>query len=220
MRIPILLFFAVAASGQRFNVSSIRVNAPEVSGVWGPPSAFAIVTGAPYSADELQDYTPSDATTPSRSSIIGHYARDSQGRIRMSEAFKPAPVWLTEIFDPIAGAAYLLDDGNKVAHEMRLPPGPPPAASTPRNATIEKLGIATMDGIMVEGTRTRFSVLTIETWKSPELQIDLLTKSSNGYSSRLVNLRRGEPDAALFRPPAGYTVIHEDGPFQMTFRFQ
>ena len=40
-----------------------------------------------------------------------------------------------------------------------------------------------------------------------ELKLNVLTKSSNGYTSRLVNLRREDIDPALFQPPADYTII-------------
>jgi hypothetical protein len=216
----ILLVLAGAASGQQFSASAIRVQKHEVSGIWGPPRAVAIVTGAPYSADDLQEYNPPDGSSAPRSGVIGHYARDSKGRIWKSEAFKPAPVWLTEIFDPLAGVAYLLDEQSKVAYEMALPPAPAGAsAPPPPNVTTDNLGTGLIDGIAVDGTRTSSRMLTIETWKSPELQITLSTKSSNGYSGRLINLKRDEPDPALFRPPVGYTVIHQDRPFAMTLRF-
>jgi hypothetical protein len=50
------------------------------------------------------------------------------------------------------------------------------------------------------------------------LKIDLLVRSSNGYSSRMINLSRSEPDPALFRPPADYRVVDESVPFPMTIR--
>jgi hypothetical protein len=61
--------------------------------------------------------------------------------------------------------------------------------------------------------------LTVETWESGELKLTLLTKSSNGYTTRLTNLSRNQPDAALFRPPSDYTVIDENAPFPMAVRF-
>jgi hypothetical protein len=146
----------------------------------------------------------------------------------MERAYKPAPIWLTEIFDPVAGVAYLLDDQKKVAHRMLLPPAPatvaPPA--TPR-ATIEKLDSQTIEGVLVEGTRTVFGSpaasgppnLTIERWEATELKLTLLTKSSNGYTTRLTSLNRNEPDSALFRPPSDYSVVDERAPFPMAIQF-
>ena len=146
----------------------------------------------------------------------------------MERAYKPAPIWLTEIFDPVAGVAYLLDDQKKVAHRMSLPPAPAAAASpaNPR-ATIEKLDSQTIEGVLAEGKRTVFEIpgntprpaLTIETWESPELKLTLLTKSSNGYTTMLTSLKRNEPDSALFRPPSDYTVVDESAPFPMAIQF-
>ena len=113
----------------------------------------------------------------------------------MERAYKPAPIWLTEIFDPVAGVAYLLDDQKKVAHRMPLPPAAASTASQPAPN------------------------LTIETWESPELKLTLVTKSSNGYTGRLTNLSRNLPDSALFRPPSDYKVVDESAPFPMAVLF-
>ncbi len=147
----------------------------------------------------------------------------------MERAYKPAPIWLTEIFDPVAGVAYILEDQKKIAHRMPLPAAPA-ATAPPANprATIERLDSQSIEGVIAEGTRTVFGSppntgrpgLTVETWDSPELKLTLLTRSSNGYSSRLTNLSRTEPDAALFRPPLGYAVVDEKGPFPLTVQFQ
>jgi hypothetical protein len=211
----------VGAAAQQFASSGWSVKEHEVSFVVEQVRSAAVVTGAPYSADEVQDYTPPDGRSSPRTNVIGHYARDGQGRTRMVRAHKSAPIWLTEIFDPVAGVAYLLDDEKKVAHRMVLPPAPAAsgAATNPR-ATSERLGSKPVEGVMAEGTRMVMPRLTIETWESPELKVTLVTKSSNGYSSYLSNLKRGEPDAELFRAPAGYAVVEEAGGFPMVVRFQ
>jgi len=202
------LIFAAALPAQNFNWSSPGVWEHQVTGVFGPPSIDRIVTGAPYSADELNEFTASDGT-PTQVYVINHYARDPQGRTRMERGYHAAPIRTTEIFDPVAGIAYLLDDQNKVAHRMLLPPAVP---ITPVSG--EKLGSRQMEGVLAEGTRT-VNILTIDTWVSPELKITMLTKSSNGYSSRLTGLTRTNPASALFQPPPGYTIIDETAPFPM-----
>jgi hypothetical protein len=80
------------------------------------------------------------------------------------------------------------------------------------------LGEKYVEGTLVRGKRST-GALTIDTWESPELKVQLLTISSNGYSSRLINLSRAEPDPALFQPPAGYKVIDHSEPFPMKLRF-
>lgn len=148
----------------------------------------------------------------------------------MERAYKPAPIWLTEIFDPVAGVAYLLDDQKKIAHRMSLPPAKAPTAipvADPR-MTIATLGSQLIEGVAADGTRKELRgpggsgpvVMTVETWESPELKLTLLLKSSNGYTSRLTNLSRSEPDPSLFQPPTGYTVVDDLGPFQIMVQFQ
>jgi hypothetical protein len=217
--VTLALIFVPASSAQQFPASSMQVRDGQVTAIYGPPRAEPVISAAPYSADELQEYTPPGETVPSRSGIIGHFARDSQGRTRTSRAFKAAPFWLTEIFDPIAGAGILLDEQAKVAHRMVVQPAPAPHQPVaPRSeVSSQSLGTRSIEGWIAEGTRVS-GILTIETWKSPELKIDLVTRSSNGYGSRLINLSRAEPDPALFRPPADYRVVDETAPFSMTVR--
>jgi hypothetical protein len=80
----------------------------------------------------------------------------------------------------------------------------------------------TIEGIAVEGRKTTTVIpagqigneqpitITSEEWRSPELNLLVLTKHSDprsGESSyRLVNIIRAEPDASLFMVPADYTV--------------
>ncbi len=97
-----------------------------------------------------------------------------------------------------------------------LPTAPaaiPPAPAGPRT-TIERLGSQLIEGVAAEGTRTMFG-----SPRDAGRPVTLLTKSSNGYTSGLTKLSRAEPDSALFRPPAGYTIIDEKDPFPMTIRF-
>ena len=86
----------------------------------------------------------------------------------------------------------------------------------------ESLGTKTIEGLNAEGTRVTVTfpagsigndgpITTVtETWMSPELKIMLLFKSSDprtGESTtKLVNVSRAEPDAALFQVPADYTL--------------
>jgi hypothetical protein len=218
MRTVALSFILVAtASAQNFAQTDWKANESEAAAVFGPPHRAPILTGEPYSADEVQEHGPTSV-------FIGHCARDAQGRTRTQQSYKWPPIRLTEILDPVAGVAYLLDDQKKIAHRMRLAPAlaaQAPATEDPQ-ATIESLGSQPLEGVMTEGTRKIFRSshgLTIDTWESPELKITLLTKSSNGYSIRLTNLSR-QPDPALFQPPPAYKVVNETKPFPMTVQLQ
>jgi hypothetical protein len=100
----------------------------------------------------------------------------------------------------------------------------------------EALGTKTLDGIVVEGSRTTtvypigsanndapFST-TVETWRSPDLSLVLLMTnddpSTGVIASKIVNLNTQEPDPALFVPPPDYTIVDETGSFTITWGAQ
>lgn len=87
---------------------------------------------------------------------------------------------------------------------------------------IEPLGKQEMEGVEVDGTRTTTVIpqgqigndrplqMVHERWESAELRVAILTKRTDPLTGdrveRLMNVRRGEPDPALFQVPAGFTV--------------
>ena len=93
---------------------------------------------------------------------------------------------------------------------------------TPGNDQVTKLGERTIQGLLAEGTRTSYVVpagrdhneysITVshETWYCPSLKIVILEINDDPRSGttrdELVDITRGEPDVAQFRPPAGYVV--------------
>jgi hypothetical protein len=170
-----------------------------------PLPTVEVVKGAPYSADQLQ----SGPNSPG-SYVIGHFFRDAEGRSRKEVALKPAGWgWRIEVADPVTGFAYILDDKKKIALRKRIQVAAVPVTPTaPRGVTVEKLGNRITKSLQAEGTRTT-GALIIETWDSVDLKINLSTKSSNGYSSWLTNIKRSNPDPALFSPPTGYSIIDE-----------
>jgi hypothetical protein len=103
------------------------------------------------------------------------------------------------------------------------PSGFPPSgqAQAPQISS-ESLGIQTIEGVLAQGSRTTVvyptgafgndrPVTTVsETWTSPELKTNVLTKNSdprNGDSTtRLINISRSEPDPSLFQIPPDYDV--------------
>jgi hypothetical protein len=118
----------------------------------------------------------------------------------------------------------------------------PASAPSPANApmqprfTREPLGTQNIDGVIAEGTRTtmtypvgmmgndrEFSVVT-ENWMSPDLKIQILSKSNdprNGENTfRIQGLSRTLPDAGLFTVPPEYTVVDEAGSFTLNFKGQ
>jgi hypothetical protein len=86
----------------------------------------------------------------------------------------------------------------------------------------ESLGSQSMEGVNVQGERRTHTIeageigndrpiQTIdEHWYSPDLQLDVMTRHSDPrtgeQTTRLVDIRRGDPDASLFQVPASYTI--------------
>ena len=86
----------------------------------------------------------------------------------------------------------------------------------------EALGKQEMEGVEVDGTRTTTVIpqgqigndrplqIVHERWESAELHVTILTKHTDPMmgdrAERLTNVRRGEPDPALFQVPAGFTI--------------
>jgi hypothetical protein len=217
--VALALLLSGASLAQEFPSSSMHAGPTEVTATYGPPRPGPVVTGAPYSAEQIQEYNGPDRS-PTRN-VIGRFARDSHGRTRKEIAYKAAPYWLTTIYDPVAGVAYLLDDTAKVAHRMALPPYDPATARPPiAGPNDENLGTQVVDGLRLTGRRVNGRALTIELWDSEELKINVVTRSSNGYSSLLGSLTRAEPDPSRFRPPADYRIVDEAAPFPMTTRLK
>ncbi|MGB9123372.1 MAG: hypothetical protein WCE73_22340, partial [Candidatus Angelobacter sp.] len=89
----------------------------------------------------------------------------------------------------------------------------------------EDLGTQTIEGVSAQGKRETVTIpagqignerpieIVTETWFSPELHTMVLRKHSDprmGDSTyRLTDIKRNEPDAALFQPPAGTKVSVE-----------
>lgn len=244
-----------------------------------------LVTGAPYSADEVSEQvqTLADGTHITRNSLPTKIFRDSLGRTRTERplfrgmaiaASNPEAPIVVEITDPVAQVRYTLDTINKVAHRQQLPLAPDranritarsqtgtggatgsigavaggwgagtgtisssqvPAIERPEHIT-EKLGTQTIEGVLVEGTRTTTTfptgargndrpISTVnETWMSPDLKVMVLSKStdpqSGEHTQKLTNISRVEPSPDLFQPPPEYTVVDEAAGFTIKWGTQ
>jgi hypothetical protein len=100
--------------------------------------------------------------------------------------------------------------------------GVSPTAAGQTNANTEQLGSKVIEGLTITGVRimrmnswvvggdAKTFTSTTETWTSPELGIVVLSETTDSMGThqvtKLVNLVRTEPDAALFQVPSGYTV--------------
>ena len=204
-----------------------------------------VVTGAPYSAVAVTEtrQTLADGNTISRK-VQANVFRDGQGRTRRETtltgvgplAATGASRTFVRIYDPVAGTAFVLHQGTKVAEKLRVPPGgrKPPANLQGKfnarmqeeiaNGTLKKedLGVRTINGISAQGTRftrtipagqagnAKPIIITNERWYSPDLQIVVKTVRNDprfGETTYTVtNIQKQEPAAALFAVPSDYTV--------------
>lgn len=101
-------------------------------------------------------------------------------------------------------------------------PAPSLLLPPPGDGVTTSLGSRDIDGLRADGTRTTWTIpagrignekpiaITSERWYSPELMLVVETRRNDPRSGetsyRLTHLKRGEPDAALFRLPADYEV--------------
>jgi hypothetical protein len=90
------------------------------------------------------------------------------------------------------------------------------------NENKEDLGTQSVEGVTAHGTRTSHVIaagkignekpitVTTESWFSDELGMEVLRIHKDPWSgevtTKVINVRRGEPEAALFTPPADYKV--------------
>jgi hypothetical protein len=172
--------------------------------------------------------------------------RDSQGRTREEHYMSGMDFGCGQsdilidaaIYDPVAGTISFLEPRYHRAHVMSLnvnlhhvlppppadnatPPPPMPRRTLPK-VTHEDLGTQTMEGLLVQGTRTTETIpmgaqgndrpmqIVTEEWTSKELHITVFTKHSDPRSgeetTRLTNIDRSEPDLSLFQIPPDYTI--------------
>jgi hypothetical protein len=196
------------------------------------PGPRTPVTGAPYSGTETvssqQSLAGGNQISRTQTSTV---ARDSQGRVSTSETITPpassgkAPFTVQTIFDPVAGYRYVLDSSTMIAMQEPLPKprtGTPPARPARPNETTTSLGTQTINGVTATGTQITETIpagaignaqpiqVVRVTWISTALQVPVQIKNSDPRfgtnSMELTNIVQGEPSAALFVVPAGYTV--------------
>ena len=136
--------------------------------------------------------------------------------------------------DPSTGAHWTLMPASKTAMKMIMPASPVEKMNGDSNTekkfhaigvaggSAENLGTQNMEGVSVSGTRTAHAIpvgqlgndqplqLVTEQWYSPELHMTVFLKRDDPMSGtktlRVTDIRRAEPDAAIFNVPADYTV--------------
>lgn len=158
-----------------------------------------LVKGAPFSATSTSTTTQSlqDGTTINRTAQGAIY-RDSEGRSRREVSFTGVgPLAasggthkMVSIFDPVAGAHYMLNPDKKVAHKMTLPANGGAAGNADKAAAfqqkmqarkqqeeasgalkVESLGTQIVNGVNAEGTRTTHTIAAGEIGNSAPITI-------------------------------------------------
>ncbi len=167
-------------------------------------------------------------------------ARDSLGRTRMDRSLATVGALSATggghdraiiIHDPVAGMSYALDPASHTARAMQISgvragagephPHERPARG-PASAKTEDLGTQVIQGLSVQGKRVTRVIaagkegnekeidIVTETWYSPDLQLIVMSKTSDprfGESVYQLNaVSRAEPDPALFTVPSDYAV--------------
>jgi hypothetical protein len=167
-----------------------------------------VVKGAPFSATATSDTTQTlqDGNTIHRTTKSNLY-RDSEGRVRREITFSGfgplqapgKPRTMIMINDPVAGAHYMLNPDDKVAHKM-LAHGSKDGAGPGKmfkdkgqgrlrrqqdaaNISTDSLGTKIINGVNAEGTRVTHTIpagqigndqpirMVFERWYSPDLQM-------------------------------------------------
>ena len=158
-----------------------------------------LVKGAPFSATTTSttQQTLQDGTTINRTANGAVY-RDGEGRSRREVTFTGVgPLAATggahkmvAIFDPVAGAHYMLNPDKKVAHKMTLPANGGAAGNANKALgfqqkmqarqqqeeasgalKVESLGTKAVNGVNADGTRTTHTIATGEIGNSAPIQI-------------------------------------------------
>jgi hypothetical protein len=211
-----------------------------------------VVTGAPFTATATSETTQTlqDGSLIHRTSQVTMY-RDSQGRSRHEATFtgfgplaaSGTPKTMVIISDPVAGVHTMLDTQRKIAHQSAFHARGGSSANTNAQSSSsfaakiqareeqeeaagllkkESLGTQTMNGVVVEGTRTTRTIpagqigndkplqVVSERWYSPDLQIVMKSTRTDprfGTTTYTVtSIQRTEPAASLFTVPSGFTV--------------
>ncbi|HKQ87347.1 MAG TPA: hypothetical protein VJS43_11340 [Candidatus Acidoferrales bacterium] len=207
------------------------VDRPMLNTVVGEPVSFSV------QSEIVQDLA--EGTHIDRKSSTNRSFRDLQGRTRL-EIYQNTKTpgsgdqVLVQVIitDPVANKGYTLNPKDHTAYETlhpqprilwaAVPPSSAPVRAVPG---VESLGTQTMEGLLVEGTRStrtlaagaigndRPVTVVTERWVSDELHLPILTKTRNPWTGdqtiRVFDIDRSDPDPSLFEVPPDYAIIQQ-----------
>ncbi len=212
-----------------FQIRIPQTSAPTVTklSVHGPGPAAT--SGAPFSGVRtvIATQTLADGTReehPERTAFLAW--RDSQGRVRTEWPGQGTLPETVEIQDPVAGFTYSLDYVAKVARRTAFTPVSTASPLTPADS--QQLGTKTISGVPANGVRvtavrpagvtpaTDKPLTTVtETWTAAREAVALLEKiNTSAGSQSMIEMKyfsTSEPDPSLFRIPATYRIVDENG---------
>jgi hypothetical protein len=198
-----------------------------------PPSVQSVtaLSGMPFSGEEVlaSDNTLADGTHLSRHISTSVVSRDMMGRTRTESLGTVGLQYKIVIVDAVAGYRYSLDPEKQTALRIpvRVQLHHAAEASIPAPSKgMEWLGTQTIDGMVTYGERDTLTyppgkmggndrpvTYILEFWRSPQLGVLLIQKSSDPSTGNstvtLQNLKFAEPDASLFRVPDNYRIIDD-----------
>jgi len=232
-----LLLVPCATVAQYGSAAAAALNGEDAGIVKGQPCVWVekITTSTPQS---------DGAMTPQVK--IERKWRDSEGRFRREiakvvDGQEPAYSVAT-ILDPVANTVTTVHMDTKTASVVHLPKGTlhpyvdaddrEMLAAAGVQVKVDHLQEKEIMGVRVVGrrvTRTRppgtigndHTIVSVnERWDAPDLKIEMLRTLDDPRQpqrNEVTELRRVEPDAAMFQVPAGYVVKEAEGkPLQMT----
>jgi len=192
----------------------------------------AAITGEPYSAMQVTQTNRklTDGTTLARH---GHHfvARDSEGRVRVERRLAKgnngeSDTVMVFVMDPIAHTTAIWTTGSKAmnktvmvikvpATKRQEPAKPLPTSTGPQPVvTVEDLGTQSIQGLPVTVEKKTTIVPVGRSGNDAPITKDLKLVMKRQWEDprsgettvSLEDFSRAEPDAALFRVPAGYAV--------------
>lgn len=166
-------------------------------------------------SDKVERITIQD---PAQNQVITLDARTNTATI-----FHPADATgaKTSAVGGTSGSTVIAQNGTGSSTAIHMNSRPLSSAMVSGSSMTSSLGTKTMDGVQVEGTRTKRTApngnagseaaqSVSETWYSPELKMTMSSDSDNGprghSSMRVTSLVRSEPAPQLFQIPADYTI--------------
>lgn len=190
-----------------------------------------VVSGLPYTAVRTSHVvrTLADGSMITQD-FDGREARDSAGRVYEDSRLVPkaqdvvkSPATVMTVYDPTARTLLQWNSVSKRAMLLHLPQPPVhPLQAGDDAKQPEELGQQEIAGLLATGKRTVTVIPagrmgndapiteTRETWTVEDLKITVREVSKNPQqgerTSELSDIKRGEPDAMLFRLPEGYEI--------------